>query len=176
MRCSLEKRLVGLLRSEGEAVGERLARGEREVGHEGVFAGVVVPLQRQHEEVGAGDRVPVQAIFRRGGQAHLPGGNRGAFMTREERIVGEELEGRGADGLADVAELIGEFEPGFDGAVEDAGERVQAHLHGREHIHAAAGEGAGLRRLAGAQQQGERGDGERDGAVWFHGGMVEERG
>jgi hypothetical protein len=30
--------------------------------------------------------------------------------------------------------------------------------------------------LAGAQQQGERGDGERDGAVWFHGGMVEERG
>ena len=106
-------------------------------------------------------------------EGEVPGGEAGAFVEEGVGLVVED-EGDGAGAFGGVAELVGEFEAGFEGGIcgvgiggagvgggggrrEDAGEGVEAHGGGGEHIHAGAGEfGVRGQGLAGGEEEWQK--------------------
>jgi len=121
----------------------------------------------------------VVAILGGGGKVDLPLAEAFSPVAEGESFVGEEIEMDVADAFSDIAELVGEFDVGFDhwgcAAGNDAGEGMEAHLDGREHVHAGADEFGGCAftgRLAGGKRRDRKEESEWDETICAHGGDV----
>ena len=123
------------------------------------------------KKIGTSNRVPMFLVRFRRVELEVVKADAVAVMVGNEVLVAEDFEVDGSRRFGHVAELIGEFQSSFDGrwrpplsppsrsppcliTDDDAGEWMEAHFDGAEHVHAAgAGGEDGLGGFASDEEQ-----------------------